>query len=162
MKKIFILRHGEYRNDNGRYPLSDNGKRQVRELACLLKENIGDETSIRILSSVALRALQSADIIAAALGDIEYEQHELLWFDGDGHGKRDYEGVIELIRERDIEVVIVITHDPYVSSLPRPVAYEFFGAGVRFLSPGRGACVYAEGMLIDGDCRIYDYFPARN
>ncbi|MDP3882493.1 MAG: phosphoglycerate mutase family protein [Candidatus Staskawiczbacteria bacterium] len=127
MKKLFIVRHGDY-TDDGEYlnePLSSLGKKQADSLADKLEGHV-DKASVVILSSTSLRATQFAEIISARL-DLPFESSDLLW---SGTGGKvfgisdDFKKVLELLDKRpeDPDVVILVTHYEYVGGFTR-----FFG-----------------------------------
>lgn len=88
MEKLIIVRHGDY--DGG--GLTELGQSQIVALAEKLK-SVVNGGSVRVLSSSALRALKSAEIISVTLG-LQFEVRGVLY-----SPPFDYEGVLRLITE---------------------------------------------------------------
>lgn len=109
-KLLIICRHGEY--DRGTHHLNEYGKDQIIALASHLQPIIEDRT-IRILSSTADRALESAEILRGAFKTITVERHELLW--SESRRRPDYEGTKHLVEEAFLasDTVILVTHLEY-------------------------------------------------
>ena len=64
MKYLFSARHASYGSDDR---ISDEGKKEMENLADSIKGIIGDQSAY-IVSSIALRALDSAEILMSRLG----------------------------------------------------------------------------------------------
>lgn len=123
MNKLIIVRHGEYGPDDR---LNSRGRAHIEKLSNNLKQLIGDET-VLILSSIAVRAVESAEIIAAALG-VEFEKFELLW--SESMHPEDFPGAYKLIQERKegADVLIVVTHLEYANYFPSHFARMEWGS----------------------------------
>lgn len=113
MKKLVIVRHGVYSDDDC---LTDFGKWQIKSLAQKILEHTA-EGKVVLLSSTADRARQSAEIIGSILG-VEHQLHEILWSDCD-HAE-DYNKVLDLIRSRKevFDFIILVTHLEYGERFP--------------------------------------------
>lgn len=105
MKRLFLVRHGSYGDDDR---LSDYGREQIAKLAEKIKPLLNGKKPI-VLASPADRALESGEILAKAFGT-NAESHEILWT-CEGHGFQP-DGIIELIKKRadDAEDIILISH----------------------------------------------------
>ncbi len=123
MKKLVIFRHG---HDHGtRESLSPSGRERVRETAEKLSPHF-DGSSLLILSSTALRAVETAEIIAERFC-ASFESHDVLWSGGGGKCRgsfEDFAKVLEIINghEKQADVVVLVTHYEYVEAFP-----AFFG-----------------------------------
>lgn len=140
--QFFILRHGAYDPETMR--LNANGKTQIRRLAGLLKPATKGRP-VRILTSTAPRALDSAMVLAEALGRLlTLEEHATLWSDN-SHPQNDV-AALALLRERSkgMDAVIVVTHLEYADSLPAALAKELLGKDVARTEVEKG-----KGRVID-------------
>ncbi len=83
MKNLFIARHGDYDMKNGQ--LTDEGRRKVAVLGGKIK-TVTKTGSLHIMSSPAVRAYQSAEVLAGILGVAEIERVPYLGSDPDLEG----------------------------------------------------------------------------
>ena len=118
MKKLVIVRHGDYDYEDR---LSELGKQQISDLSEKLAGYVNGDTLL-IFSSPALRASESAKIIAGRLG-IEFEEHNVLWSGEDGKvsgWKKDFEVLMGIITShpQQANVVVLVTHYEYVEDFP--------------------------------------------
>lgn len=112
---MYIVRHGDYSGTH----LNSIGKIQLEALAKDLKIQLeGINTPPRIFTSVATRAIQSANIIAEALGTEMIEPCHFLWTGPGGNLYCQLNSTIDLIDRKRDEVVIIVTHLEYTEELP--------------------------------------------
>jgi phosphohistidine phosphatase SixA len=113
MQKLIVVRHGDYGyNDR----LSDFGKRQMQNIATQLKPHV-DGKKVVVLSSVAERATDSADIITEQLGVPGYESHDVLW--SENRHPENLPKAVELVQQHaDTDVLILVTHLEYAERFP--------------------------------------------
>ena len=123
MKELIVARHGEYGCGNGdRFNknkdvdhLTEQGRRSVKKLAEKLKLHAQDK-SVTILSSTAIRAVESARIISKEL-KVKFKIHNALWHDDEYPAYQSE--VLELIQSHTkTDVLILVTHREYTGYLP--------------------------------------------
>lgn len=133
MKKLVLVRHGSYGGDDH---LSSDGRRQIEALAKKLKTFVNG-ASIVILTSIADRARESAEILSSFFG-VEHEQHEILW--SENSHPEDFNGTLELIRSNSNkgDILILVTHYEYVEYFPSYFAEKELGAALHPRLIGKG------------------------
>jgi phosphohistidine phosphatase SixA len=121
MKLLILVRHGERGDD---YHIGEKGRLQISALGVNLKRII-DGMKVKILSSSALRAVDSAEILARQFGVKEFMRHDLLWSGTDKKidprfpGDEQYQELVELLQADDgCDVVIVVTHLEFTEDFP--------------------------------------------
>jgi len=149
MKRFIVIRHGNYDENTGR--LDAFGRGQMTELAGELKPYLVGP--IRVLSSTARRALDSAEALTKAIGHEGFESHLVLWCD-DRH-PQDEDGAMKLIKEKSagVETLIVVTHLEHAESLPSRFGREVLKARIdrRGLNKGWAFVVLCDektGVLV--------------
>ncbi|MBI4118720.1 MAG: histidine phosphatase family protein [Parcubacteria group bacterium] len=132
MKQLIVVRHGDY----GHSELTDLGRTQIRALAEKLKPFTNGAT-VLVLTSPAVRARQSAEIISSTFG-VGFEEHDILW--SDESRTENLLGTLELVRSRKdgAEVIILVTHYEYVERFPEYIAREELGTELRSRVIGKG------------------------
>lgn len=121
MKKLIVLRHAHTERDavdDWHRSLTDRGREQARSVAPAL--DTLPAQGLRVCVSTALRAMQTWEEIAPALGpgiDVRPTQ-DLYTFDGDD--------VLRMLREidEDVSSLMIVGHNPAVSSLTRMLSGE--------------------------------------
>lgn len=113
---LYILRHGIAvdRGDPGAASdfdraLTKDGKKKMEKLASGMKQ-VGVSVE-RVLTSPAIRALQTAEIAARALGDPPLEKAEI-FYQGDSHSIR-----AALRAYRRYSSLMIVGHEPTLSEL---------------------------------------------
>lgn len=150
MKLLVVARHGQY---DHALRLSTFGRQQIEALAEALKARINGQQKVVLLTSAAPRALDSAQVLAEELG-IEPEEHQVLWSDN-GHIHESDDAAVELISgHSDSDVVVVMTHLEYSSSLPGSYAKRAFGSSNGF---AYHATSYGEAWVLDCETRTFDH-----
>lgn len=126
MKLLIVARHGEYTDDH----LDEYGIHQIGALTDKLRPLLR-QASVRILTSTARRAQESANMLAQAFG-VQAEAHDVLWSD-EFHPEND-SAVLQLIRSRggDVDVLVLVTHFEYAQSVPE--CFSISELGVRLPS----------------------------
>ena len=112
MKLLIVARHGGYTNDH----LDQDGIRQIGILTDKLRPVIG-RSSVRILTSTAARAQESANILARAFG-VQAEAHDVLW--SDEHHPQNNSAALLLVQSRggDVDILMLVTHFEYAKDFP--------------------------------------------
>lgn len=127
MRHLIIVRHGDYGND---HHLDGLGRRQINNLAELL-QGFTRDMHVRILTSTADRARESAEILLYTLGvralSITSKEHEILW--SERSRPEDLAGTLALVQTQatSAEVLILVTHREYVESFPGYFLREVLG-----------------------------------
>jgi len=138
--RLYIMQHGDAvpKNENTARPLSNNGLRDIRQIAAHMAEK--DVLIQRIVHSGKLRAEQTAKIISEKLApDVVPEVVE---------GINPNDNPKKFIDDLgDIEgAVLVASHMPFVSNLCSALLSGHLDAQFRF-TPGAVACLdYEEGQ----------------
>ncbi|TAK04126.1 hypothetical protein EPO34_03190 [Patescibacteria group bacterium] len=139
MDLLVIVRHGNYGADDR---LNDLGRDQMRHLAELVRPDLAGR-AVRLLSSTALRAVDSAEVLAQALALASFERHDLLW--SDNRHREDYAAALALIREKSegVDVLLVVTHLEYAGYLPTLFGKEVLQTCIteRELRRGQGRSI---------------------
>lgn len=162
MKTLIVVRHAKTEADavdDWHRSLTDRGRQQARALGPVIAAL--DLADLRVLTSTALRAVQTWEEIAPALapGSDVRPTEELYVFDQDD--------VLQVLREVDEDVtnVLVVGHNPALShlttwvtgtSLPADPAVAKNGA----LRTCRGAVLRYDGAWGDldrDDCTVEQY-----
>ena len=115
MSRLAIVRHGKYGSD---YRLNDQGRAQIQTLAERLNQSFDYEQEIAlVLSSIAPRAIDTAEIIAQIL-QAPVETHELLWSEN-SHPENLEEAykLVQSSRNR-ADLLVLVTHYEYTEELP--------------------------------------------
>jgi phosphohistidine phosphatase SixA len=138
MKYLVIIRHGDY-VEEGR--LSGNGRRQIEAIAEVLRP-LAAGGRAQVISSTAIRAEESAEIIGAILA-LPVETNEILWSEEDH--PEDFAALLELIRNRQdkADCLILVTHLEYTLSFPSYFAKREWRVEVPALGIQKG-----EGVVL--------------
>jgi phosphohistidine phosphatase SixA len=119
MRKLLIIGHG-YDDSEGN--LTQEGRGQMHAAGEKLRQlfDSGKETSL-ILSSIAPRAVQSAEIIAGIL-HAPIEKYEVLW--SEPKHPANHEAAYRLIQSarNRADLIVVVTHTEYATILPGRLA----------------------------------------
>jgi len=136
MKKLIVVRHGEY---GPTISLNNLERNQIGSLTDRLHRLV-DGASILLLSSTALRASESADILGKAF-HVEVESHYFLW--SANRYKVDFPAVLELVQSRQdmADVIILVTHLEYVEGFPAYFCERVLGIRCYTHSIGKGQAV---------------------
>lgn len=141
MKKLIVVRHGDYGFDNH---LNEKGEGQMKRISEKLREHIKG-LSVYILSSSADRARESTEALSREL-DIGFEFNELLWSDEE-HGWSN-EALLDLIRTKTrVDVIVLVTHYEYANDFPR--YFAMFQLKVEDASPFCKRVEKGEAVVID-------------
>lgn len=145
--RVHLLRHAhagdafDWIGDDDLRPLTKKGRRQSERLGAFLRDN-GVRPDV-IVSSPKVRAHQTAEIVAEALGMTVKTDPRL----GDSFGKRDLWSVLDETGARE---VMLVGHDPDFSSL---LSYLVDTAGIS-LRKGALATIDLHTKLGDGDSEL--------
>jgi hypothetical protein len=134
MKKIIIVRHGDY-SEIGKKSLSNLGKKQMTNLAKRLFPEI-ENKNIIFVSSMAPRAIESAQILKDIWKknglDLSFKKYNELWSGPDSAIERkrlneeenknisvqDFDWFKNFIKKSDCDVMVVVTHLEFVENFP--------------------------------------------
>ncbi len=134
MKKLIVVRHGQYDNTGH---LSDAGHEQIRVLASKLKKLIDENMSIVVLTSPASRARESADIISNVLG-VKTEESDVLLSEGILH-PMNLSRALEFVKSKDkTDIIILVTHFDYVADFPKYFSEKELGIELLSIEIGKG------------------------
>lgn len=142
--RVHLLRHAhagdafKWIGDDDLRPLTDKGRKQSQRLGAFLERH-GVRPDV-IVTSPKVRAAQTAEIVAGALGMTVKTDRRL----GEGFGQRELWALLDETGAREI---MVVGHDPDFSSL---LAYLVDTAGIR-LKKGALATVELHTKLGDGE-----------
>lgn len=148
MKHTIICRHGSYEPGPD---LNAEGQEQIVRLVGLMHRFIKPGDRIRLITSSAPRAEQSATIVSRQLGISGTQSFDELWVDNDH--SMDLQRALVLVRmcEQDTDVLIAMTHYEYASELPKHIANELGNDEATALEPrtGQGSVIiHPHGRII--------------
>lgn len=109
---LIVLRHGHY---NPNFSLSDKGKDDIKKITEIIALLSKDYDNIVILSSLANRAMETAEIISKRL-NVDIKPSKLLW--SDSQHTENVTAALELILpyvNRVDTLVIAVTHSECMS-----------------------------------------------
>jgi len=134
MEHLFLVRHGSYDKDRR---LDDRGRKQIVELSSMVREILGKDDRIQILSSPADRARESAETLASELGVTKVETFDYLWSGRDSPWRRPYgdmDAIHLLVTQRRYlsEALILVTHTEASMDYPEHLTRQEFGRDARF------------------------------
>lgn len=114
MKRIVLIRHGEYGADDH---LDERGRQQMHDLEKLLEPLAASWGRIGFLSSEADRAFESAVQLASGFR-CWVEPVELLW--SESSHPENLPALLELLNEGadEVDTYVLVTHYEYVSFFP--------------------------------------------
>ena len=140
MKKLILVRHGQYDNSGH---LTDNGREQIKMLTKKLMQYTEDDMSVLVLASPAQRTYESAEIISK-LFDIESETQDDLLSDG-LNSPMNLDRLYKRIKSIDkADVIILVTHFDYVADFPNYFSEMEWGIKLPSVEIGRG-----EAWIVD-------------
>ena len=135
MKKFIVIRHGS----------GFNMEEQMLHMAEQLKPHLEGNT-VRLITSTAFRADDSAKELARELGLTGYENHAILWSDRDH--EQNNRAALALVRKKfeGVDVLIVLTHLEYAEELPTVFGKEVLQTQIEpyELSHGQGRIVLCD------------------
>ncbi len=150
MKKIVVIRHGQYDVVSGN--LTKQGEGQIENLARSLRQKLLGKTFI--LTSPAPRTRQTANLLGELL-HAEIQEQPILWSGGDAPPQTCFDppAVLEFIvsLQQQVENVMVVTHWEYVETLPRLLSKKFLERPTALRSLARG-----EAWMIDLESQTTD------
>jgi broad specificity phosphatase PhoE len=159
MQKVILIRHGDRGED---YRLNKDGIKQAKLIAKSLMNIVQGETSL--ISSSALRAIQTSEIIAKILSlPLNFERSDYLWGANDSprsgylkSGRNVYElaNLIEVKATK--ENLIVVSHLESTNDLATHYLSRYLDKDKPFRNIS-----YGEGILIDFPLKIFEYLPKR-
>lgn len=153
MKYLFLARHGHHKQDR----LTDQGCRQMQELAQSIKDILKDGSAY-LISSSAQRAVESSRVIASALNlPAEFEELDYLYgFDFEGYPTC-YVKSMAIIDERRTRAdgLVVVSHAGIADVMAVYFMKKEFGREERISDPNLG-----EAIHIDLEKKIYQFIPS--
>ena len=135
MKKLILVRHGDYEKSTGK--LNPFGNLQIKGLSGSIKDLVGDK-SVIIFSSTAPRTIDSAEIISTML-KTSYQRVSFLR-SGGGYVE-DFPATHKLVLENQekADVIILVTHYEYVEDFPDFFSQREFSSELRGNVIGKGS-----------------------
>ena len=117
MKYIILIRHSQAEDlldgmDDATRSLTEKGKKKLRKISPFLKQKIREFETVSIFSSNLKRSIQSAQILAKRL-DRNYVGEQTFLQTGDT------EALLDLIREEEVQCLILVGHQPYLSEFSK-------------------------------------------
>ena len=146
MKKVILVRHGNCHEATGQ--LDDEGRAQIEILVEILRAHLNGR-SVRMLSSTAARAVQSAEIIARRLA-VEFERNESLKYGLDD----DLQKVWDLIKDDGHEVAVLVAHKETAEFFPEFLRRKYLPDLPSF--DGRGRVQTGMAVVIDPEASTVD------
>ena len=117
LKKLIVVRHGSYScvSDG----LTEEGRTEVTVLAEELMPLLNG-CKIALLSSTALRAKETAGILAARFGDLKFEETGYLCSGSGTLRGIEKKEVLRLVAEKseEYDVIILSTHFEFINEFP--------------------------------------------
>ena len=138
MKNLIIVRHGSY---NDELKLSRAGTKQMEALAKSLQPYIAGD--VRLLSSTADRATESAGVLAAAWGIEQVRGYDVFWSD-QWHDHNLAEALRRIRMHAEADTIVVVTHLEYAEELPPYIGKHLLNASLL-----RGNIEKGEALVID-------------
>lgn len=159
MQKVILIRHGDRGED---YHLNRDGILQAKLIAKNLANLVKGETTI--VSSSALRAIETSDIISKALSlALDYEKSDYLWSANDSprsgylrSGRNVYELANFVEARATKDNLIVVSHLESVNDLAAHYLSRYLDKDKPFRNIGHG-----EGILINFPLKSFQYLPSR-
>ena len=113
MKHIILMRHSQAEEllegmDDAQRALTEKGRKKLRKISPFLKSMIREYDTVSIVSSNLLRSIQSAQSLAKRLNRNYAGEHAFLQ-------TGDMDGLRELIQNENVECLILVGHQPYLS-----------------------------------------------
>lgn len=157
--KVFLVRHAiAHERDRARWPndalrpLTPAGKRRFRTAARGLAEVL--PRSAALLSSPFVRARDTAALLAEALGRKKIVECDELASGQPAHK------VFEMLRARKDEAVVLVGHEPNLSTLLSACLHEHARLKVDF-KKGGAACVEFNSRIGPGRACLRWFMPPR-
>jgi len=163
MRHLFLVRHGDYCNDNR---LSSLGRDQMRVLGANIK-TILDERPAVIISSTAPRALDSSEVLMKELNLTEFEREPLFWTSGDSpicnhfaslayYPRSALDVTVDYIEQKgqNTENLIIVSHEEITRSIPGYFLARVWEKQERIAHPQKG-----QGIHFDCQSRLYQMIP---
>lgn len=125
LRKLITARHGNY---DSNLNLNQRGVNDITRLAEGLRPHLMG--NVKLLSSTAPRAIQSAEVLGKIIG-VKPEGHEVLW--SDGSHPTDLPGVLKLVRESAelCDTLILMTHLEHGEAFPWYFGREELGVNIQ-------------------------------
>ena len=113
MKHIILIRHSQAEDllegmEDATRSLTEKGKKKLRKISPFIKQMIREYETVSIFSSELKRSIQSAQILAKRINR-NYAGEQTFLQTGDS------EALLDLIRTEDVECLVLVGHQPYLS-----------------------------------------------
>ena len=152
MKKLIIVRHGDYLPDGN---LSEFGERQLLDLAWKINRLVEGDSAV-LISSTAPRAEQSADLLHPRVqGITSYTKNPIFW--SEAHRQPNIEAGLQIIEEQTADVVIIVTHFEWGQDLPTAFAERFLQTRFPLKQLNK-----AQAWVIDCEAKTRVRIPYKN
>lgn len=146
MNTLILIRHGFYDDDSGN--LNEYGKEQMENLAPKVQPFING--TVKLLSSIAPRSIQSANIIAKIL-EIEVQRERILW--SDNQHRCNFDKLYEIINSIKEDTVILMTHLEYTEGFPFFFLKKRTGSDHYYSNIDKGEAIVIISPIIDNPCK---------
>lgn len=140
LEHLAVCRHGAYKDVIGEPALNDAGRKQAEKLGNALGTRL-EGRQRAVITSISLRARQTAAIIAEILG-VTPEELEELWNDSSHRG--DLRVCTERIDAHEAPAIVVVTHLEYTAHLPNAYRAQLLGAA----APAMGELSYGQAWYL--------------
>jgi Phosphohistidine phosphatase SixA len=119
--ELILLRHAKAEDDSASLPderreLVPKGRKRAQAVAKGLERLLSDAGRVELWASTALRSRQTADIIAAKLGNLPVKENTAIYTGSLENLIEEWAGVTE------DTTIIVVGHEPYLSIWARQLA----------------------------------------
>ncbi len=122
LRLVYIARHADYNIFKDLKDLTERGRRDSRTLVESMRGSIGEgKRRVYLLSSTALRAIQTSEFIADEFGLTDYQKEERIHTEGDNLPVGTLELIdehFELAKSGGYEAFIVCAHFEVVNAYP--------------------------------------------
>jgi phosphohistidine phosphatase SixA len=118
MKKCIVIRHANYDDTLTNEPLNNSGKTQITKIASYLSNIITPDCKVKLLTSPALRAKNSAELLSSIIA-IQFECCEDLWVNP--NQSVEAKSVVNEILKAytsECDILILISHLEYCNEFP--------------------------------------------
>lgn len=154
MKKIYVVRHGEYEGARDG-PLTFPARAVINRLAEKIKgEMLGRDEKVIIFSSNTARTRMTAEIIAKQFNKISIEYSKLLA----ATEIVNVDGICALIKEHEehCDTLILVTHAEVANDFPFYYANTVWGETVRSPVLNKG-----EALVMDCQAKTVEHFVSK-
>ncbi|MEK7132381.1 MAG: histidine phosphatase family protein [Patescibacteria group bacterium] len=139
MKMLIVVRHGDY-SEAGDWGLTPLGTAQISILGRNLLQMMPENPRLAIYSSDALRAVQSAQVLAVVFGhQLKAILVDKLFYPSGGDSP-DCAGTLSVVmaNSEETDVVVLVTHCEFLREFPRYFGVKVLGVSLDSKEIGKG------------------------